>query len=91
MSWKSRTVVWVMVLSVACGLVIWHAIDWYSSGMHAESYTWLQEGKGYLTVLYNLGLMLVLGVVLGILMGKVAALIGGYQQRKEGDSSRQPD
>ena len=33
-------------------------------------------GKGYITVLYNLGLMLVLGGSLGFLMEKITDLLG---------------
>ena len=42
--------------------------------MYLEMFKWLHTGKGYITVLYNLGLMLVLGAVLGFLMEKITDL-----------------
>jgi len=44
-------------------------------------FTWLPTGKGYITVLYNLGLMLVLGAALGFLMQKITDLFG-YEVRE---------
>ena len=44
--------------------------------MYLEMFNWLQTGRGYITVLYNLGLMLVLGATLGLLMEKVTDLFG---------------
>ena len=67
---------WVAVLAVVCGLIVWHTIHWYTAGIHLEMFTWVGTDKAYMTVLYNLGLMLVLGAVLSFLMEKVADLIG---------------
>jgi len=44
--------------------------------MYLEMFSWLQTGRGYITVLYNLGLMLALGISLGFLMDKITDLIG---------------
>ena len=44
-------------------------------------FQWLQAGRGYLTVLYNLGLMLVVGIVIGFLMEKIVNLLG-YEVEK---------
>jgi len=41
-----------------------------------KMFRWLGTGKGYITVLYNLGLMLVLGGTLGFLMEKITDLLG---------------
>ena len=76
MSKKKRAAIYVSVLSVICGLIIWHAVHWHSTGMYLEMFKWLQTGRGYLTVLYNLGFMLVLGAILGLLMEKITDLIG---------------
>ena len=76
MSKRKKDAIWLAVLSIACGLVIWHAICWYSTEFHLEMFQWLQTGRGYLTVLYNLGLMLVLGLLLGSIMIKITDLIG---------------
>ena len=66
----------VATLSIISGLIIWHAVHWHSTGMYLEMFKWLQIGRGYITVLYNLGLMLVLGAVLAFLMERITDLIG---------------
>ena len=76
MSKRKKDAIWLVVLSIACGLVIWHAVYWYSTEFHLKMFQWLQTGRGYLTVLYNLGLVLVLGVLLGFIMIKITDLIG---------------
>ncbi len=76
MSKSKRAAIWVVALSIICGLIIWHAVYWHFTGMYLEMFNWLQAGRSYITVLYNLGLMLVLGVLLGFLMGKITDLIG---------------
>jgi len=73
---KWRAAIWVATLSIICGLIIWHAFHWHVTGMYLEMFTWLKTGKGYVTVLYNLGLMLVLGGTLGFLMEKITDLLG---------------
>ena len=81
MSKRKKSAIWVAALFSVCGLIIWHVVRWYSTGMYLEMFEWLQTGKGYITVLYNLGLMLVLGAVLGYLMEKITDLIG-YEVRE---------
>lgn len=76
MSKRKKDTIWVAVLSIAAGLIIWHAVYWHSTGMYLEMFQRLQTGKGYITVLYNLGVMLVMGIVLGSLSVKITDLIG---------------
>ena len=76
MSKKGKAAVWVLALSVVCGLIIWHVIYWHCTGMYLEMFKWLQTGRGYITAFYNLGLMLVLGSILGLLTQKTADLAG---------------
>jgi len=76
MSKRKRAAGWAAVLSIPLGLIIWHVVCWHSTGMYLEMFNWLQTGRGYLTVLYNLGLMLVMGALLAFLMEKIADLIG---------------
>ncbi len=64
------------VLAVICGLIIWHVVRWHSTGMYLEMFRWLEIGRGYITVLYNVGIMLTLGTVLGFLMEKITDLLG---------------
>jgi hypothetical protein len=78
---RKKDAIWLGVLCIACGLVIWHTVCWYSTEFHLKMFQWLPTGRGYLTVLYNLGLMLVLGVLLGFIMIKITNLIG-YKVRK---------
>jgi hypothetical protein len=83
---KRKAAISVAALSVVCGLIIWHAVQWHLSGMYLEMVHWLGTGRGVVTVLYNLGLMLVLGISLGLLMDRVTRLIGrGRRQAKNLD------
>lgn len=78
---KGKDTLWVAVLSGICILLIWHVIRWHVAGMYLQMFRWLGTSKGYLTVLYNLGLMLVLGGSLGFLMQKITDLLG-YEVQK---------
>lgn len=73
---KRKAAIWVAALAIVCGLIIWHAVQWHLNGMYLEMFGWLGTGRGYLTVLYNLGLMLALGAALGFLMEQITDLIG---------------
>lgn len=81
MSVKRKAATSVAALSIVCGLIIWHAVQWHLDGMYLEMFNWLDTGRGYVTVLYNLGLMLALGVSLGLLMDKLTGLIGSENSR----------
>jgi len=76
MSKRGKAAIWVSVLSIVLMLMVWHVIDWHSRGMYLEMFEWLQTSKGYIAALYNLGLMLVLGTILGFLMEKITDLVG---------------
>jgi hypothetical protein len=78
---KRKAAISVAALSIVCGLIIWHAVQWHLNGMYLEMFDWLQTGRSYITVLYNLGLMLVLGISLGFLMDRITDLIG-YEVRR---------
>jgi hypothetical protein len=73
---KRRAAIYLGAFSIICGGIVWHAVLWHLNGMYLEMFGWLETGKGYLTVIYNLGLMLALGAALGLLMEKIADLIG---------------
>jgi len=95
MSKRKKAAIAVAALSILCGLIIWHAVHWHSTGMYLEMFKWLRTGRGYITVLYNLGLMLVLGTVLGFLMDKITDLIGyeiggikHFDEKKTEDNNR---
>ena len=55
--------------------------------MYSRMYDFIGEGKAYLTVLYNLGLITLLSCVLGLLMGKIT----DYFSRGEQPSTESSD
>ena len=75
MSKKKRAAIWVGALSVILGLIIYHAVSWHLNGLYTEMFSWVEGNKGYLTILYNLGLMVVSGAVIALLVDKVTVLI----------------
>lgn len=78
---KSRDTLWVAALSLICGLIVWHVVCWHMVGVYHEMFLWVGTSKGYLVVMYNLGLMLALGGALGLLMVKITDLLG-YEVRE---------
>ena len=76
MSRRKRSAIWAAAFSLICGLIIWHVIQWHSTGRYLVMYNQIGTGKAYITVLYDLALMVVLGVVLGLLMEKITDLLG---------------
>jgi len=81
MSKRKKAAIWVAVFSITSGLLVWHAVQWHSRGVYLEMFNWIGTDKACITVLYNLGLMLGLGAVLGLLMEKITDLLG-YEVRK---------
>lgn len=70
-----------MALSIICGFVIWHVIQGHSTGIYLEMFNWIETDKACMTVLYNLGSMVLLGAILGLLMQKITDLLG-YEVRE---------
>lgn len=81
MSKRKKAAIWVAALSITCGLITWHAVQWHATGMYAEMFHWIETDRGYITVAYNLGLMLLVGAALGLLMTKITDLLG-YEVRE---------
>jgi hypothetical protein len=73
---------WVAVLVAACGAVIWHVIDWHHNGMHLEMFRRVEAGRGYIAALYNLGVMIALGSLLGLLVQKTKGLKALLSEKK---------
>ncbi len=73
---RKKDAIWVAVLSVICGLIVWHVVYWQSTGMYLRMFNWIGTDKAHMAALYNLGLMLGLGAALGFLMNKITDLIG---------------
>ena len=78
---RRKDVIWVVVLAALCGLLIWHIVHWYSTGVYREMLDWAGTDRAYVLVLYNLGLMLGLGAVLGFLLDRITSL-SGYRVRR---------
>lgn len=91
MSQRRKDAVWAIVLAILGGLLLWHVISWSTNGMYLRLYQWLDTGKGYITVLYNLGLMLVTGVILTFLTGKVLVLLGYRATDETGSDNEDGD
>ena len=82
MNKKKKATIQLVVLLLICGLIIWHAVYWRSTGMYVEMFQWLTTGKAYLAILYNLGVMLLLGTTLGFLMERIFDLISYKKNTK---------
>jgi hypothetical protein len=79
MSQKKKNALWITFLAIAFGLIIWHAVTWHFNGKYLDLFNCLNTGRCYIAVLYNLGLMLGVGFLLGFLIEKIMSLISGPQ------------
>ena len=73
---RKKLVLETVALALVCGLLTWHAVSWHISGVYLEMFNWIGTSKGYLTTLYNAGIVLVLATALGLLMGRITRLLG---------------
>jgi hypothetical protein len=76
-----RDLIWLILLACVCGLIMWHVVSWHSNGTYLEMFQWIMTDKGYITVLYNLGLMVVFGLLLGLFMQRLTNF-AGYKVNK---------
>ena len=60
--------------------IIVHVIVWHANGTYTRMYEMAAEGKSYLSVLYNLGLVIVSAGVLAFLIEKIMNLIADTRQ-----------
>jgi len=81
-SQRKKALLQLVALVVILGLVTWHTVYWHQSGMDAAIFNYINEGKGYLTVLYYTGLTISTSILLALLIEK-SLEIAGYQSRKE--------
>ena len=88
MKQKLKSALWIVTLCVFTALIVWHAIDWHAGRVYLEMFHWLQTDQGYITALYNLGLMLVLGSALGLVVGKITDLL---QYKGDTNKYNQPE
>lgn len=73
---RKKAVIWVVVLSMLCGFIFWHIINWHSNEMYIEAFSWIGTNRAYLRVVYNLGSVIIFSTALGLLMCKITDLLG---------------
>jgi TRAP-type C4-dicarboxylate transport system permease small subunit len=78
---RKRALIWLLILGICLALLIWHTVKWHKMGRHAEINQDIKEGKSYIAIIYNLGLMGALGILLGFIMEKCTQVIG-YQAKE---------
>jgi hypothetical protein len=78
---RRKALIQALVLSLILAVVIGHTIYWQIEDEHAALFEDVQEGKDLLPVLYNLGLMLVTGTLLGLLLIRLSEALG-YEARE---------
>jgi len=81
MSKKKKALAQLILLLISIGLITWHTVYWHTSGMHTTIFEFIKAGKGYLTVLYYVGLTIVSAILLSFFMGKILEVLG-YQVGK---------
>jgi len=60
--------------------------------MHTRLLEMAEEGKSYISVVYNIGLVVVIATALGLLMGKITDLLShGNQTPESTDTSGKVD
>jgi len=86
MSGRKKALGRVFTFSILLGLIIWHVIRWQTTGLYVEMFELLGEGEGYLTVIFNIGLMVISGLLLGILPGEISDLCNQKRQPLKEDN-----
>ena len=76
MNERIRIIIQIAILLLICAFIIWSVAYFHSNGIYPSMRRWLELDKGYITVLYNLALMVITGTVLGILMERITRLLG---------------
>lgn len=89
MSHKKRVTIKLFLILLVLGLIIWHVVSWYLNGKYQEMLDWANYGQGYLTIIYDLGIIIILGLTLGFLAENIIAFFSGknYPNKKYGGSS----
>ncbi len=90
---KIKDILWLVVLIAICCALVWHVVDWHASGKYDQMFKDAKAGKSLIPTLYNLGLMVTLGLALGLLMERVTSIIGYNIQHRthfDDDKDEQP-
>jgi high-affinity Fe2+/Pb2+ permease len=78
---RRKAVIQALALALVLAVIIGHTVYWHIEGEHAALFKDAQEGEDLLPVIYNLGLMLVTGTLLGLLLMRLSEALG-YQARE---------
>jgi len=70
-----RSIAALAGLVAVFGLLLWHVISWHTNGTYLELYSWIGTGKQYLSILYNLGIILTLAITLSSMIEVTTKLI----------------
>jgi hypothetical protein len=62
---KIKDVLWLAVLAAICYLLVWHVASWHAAGRYEQMFQDAKAGKSLIPTLYNLGLMVSLGLCSG--------------------------
>jgi|WetSurMetagenome_2_1015567.scaffolds.fasta_scaffold442256_2 hypothetical protein len=65
----------VLLLALVCAGLLWHIQSFQDNGRYAEMNDWIGTSKTALTVVYDIGLMLLLAGALGLLFSRIVNLI----------------
>ena len=79
-------------MTAATLAIIVHVIVWHANGTYTRMYEMAAEGKAYLSILYNLGLVLITAGILAFLIETIMSLVTETRQaRKNGtDTEKGP-
>ena len=88
---SSDNIIWSIVLSVITMVIIVHVIVWHANGTYTRMYETAAEGKSYLSVLYNLGLVIISAGVPAFLIEKIMNLIADTRHLKQNQSNSEKE
>ena len=73
---KVSSLLWIIFLGSLIGITVWHTVSWHEGGTYDQMLKNLGASNGWITVLYNLCLMLWLGALLGVIMENLTDFFG---------------
>ena len=65
----------VLLLALVCTCLLWHIQGFQDNGRYAEMSAWIGTSKTALTVVYDIGLMLLFAGALGLLFSRIIDII----------------
>jgi len=73
---RARDVFMATLTGTICGLLVWHAVSWHLNGTHARLYERIVQEGAIFPAFYNLGLIIVLSLSLGLMMQSILSATG---------------